>query len=285
MTEQTDGRWHRSTILNEAVTSDPHNSQVRFHLTRSPYCSSTLVPDKELVSDFFEAERFDVQRETTAHATTLDQAMSRLQLDRIDWLKLDTQGTDLRIYNSLSPALRQTLLAVDLEPGLRGAYLDEDLFGDVHRDLRREGFWLSYHRVDGFVRMRSATLAAIAATAKDLSQSEIEKAVRKSPGWMEVRYLRTLEWMAAHPVTRREYQLLWVFAMLDAQFGFALDVWMQYDKMFGPDSASPIMQSEPVNRIRTVRAAQQKREREAAMNPITRRLRRLASRAMHAFRD
>src|SRR3954453_14208293 len=140
MKQQNDGQWYRSTILNEAITPDPNSNEVRFNLTRSPYCSSVLTPDTALVSNFFEAERFDVLQQTTARATTLDNVLKRLSLDRIDWLKLDTQGTDLRLYNSISPEIRATMLAVDLEPGLRGAYVSEDLFGDVHRDLRRDGF-------------------------------------------------------------------------------------------------------------------------------------------------
>jgi FkbM family methyltransferase len=282
MKQENDGQWYRSTILNEAITPDPNSSEVRFNLTRSPYCSSTLVPDAALVSNFFEAERFDVQQQTTARAATLDSVLKRLSLDHIDWLKLDTQGTDLRIYNSISPEVRATMLAVDLEPGLRGAYVGEDLFGDVHRDLRRDGFWLSNLRLDGFVRMRSSTLDAVRVAAPDLTRSEIEKAVRKVPGWVEVRYLRSLEWMASRRANERDYQLLWLFAMLDAQFGFALDVSMQYEKTFGVDSASAVMSTEPVERIRSTRAAQRQKEYVSPARRVYRRLRGLAKSALRA---
>jgi len=277
MKQQSDGQWYRSTILNEAITPDPNSNEVRFNLTRSPYCSSVLTPDKTLVSNFFEAERFDVLQQTTARATTLDNV---LKLDHIDWLKLDTQGTDLRLYNSISPDVRATMLAVDLEPGLRGAYVGEDLFGDVHRDLRRDGFWLANLRLDGFVRMRSATLESIGKAAPDLTRAEIEKAVRKVPGWVEVRYLRSLEWMASRQASQRDYQLLWLFAMLDGQFGFALDVCLQYEQTFRPDKASAIMGSEPVQRIRSTRAAQRQKDRVSLPRRVYRKLRGIAKKVL-----
>ena len=43
------------------------------------------------------------------NATTLDQALDSAGLDRLDWLKLDTQGTDLRLVESLSEPVFATL--------------------------------------------------------------------------------------------------------------------------------------------------------------------------------
>ncbi len=260
MKQESDGTWHRSTILNEVIAADASAEAVQFNLTRSPYCSSTLRPDAQLVGNFFGAERFEVLKQVSCKATTLDAVMDRLGLDRIDWLKLDTQGTDLRIYNSLSAAIKRNLLAIDLEPGLRGAYHDEDLFGDVHRDLRRDGFWLSNAKIQGFVRMRSGTLEGLRKAGEKITQEEIEKAVRKVPGWIEIRYLRSLESMAARSAGAGDYQLLWVFAMLDGNFGFALDVAAEYAAKFSADKQRPTMRSEPLRRIRASLQQQRKKE-------------------------
>ena len=61
--------------------------------------------------------------------------MDRLSLSGIDWLKTDSQGTDLRIFNSLRPEVRSRVLAIDIEPGLIDAYVGEDLFVDAHKEL------------------------------------------------------------------------------------------------------------------------------------------------------
>ena len=84
--------------------------------------------------------------------------LDRLSLDRIDWFKTDSQGIDLRLFNSLRDEVRSRVLAVDIEPGLISAYLGEDTFVDVHKNLTRSGFWLSNVNVCGTVRMRKSAL-------------------------------------------------------------------------------------------------------------------------------
>ena len=260
MSEAHGGPFFKSTVLNEAVTADKSSDQVTFFLAAAPQCSSTLRPNYEVVSNFFGAERFEIKQEVQAKATTLDRVLDRLKLDRVDWLKLDTQGTDARLFESVRDDVRSRVLAVDLEPGLRGAYVGEDLFGEVHRTMLRNGFWLSRAEVKGFPRMRQATLAATTAEHPDLTADVVMKAVRKTPGWIELRYLRTLESVATplaagRAFERSDYLMLWAFAIIDEQFGFALDVTRAYETAFGRDPASKVMSDEPVARIRDANAA------------------------------
>jgi FkbM family methyltransferase len=245
-----EGPFKRKTVVNEAITPDAGAGEVRFYLTRSPFCSSTLTPDHALVANFFGAERFDVLSETTARAATLNDVLGRLNLDHLDWLKLDTQGTDRRIYDSLSEGVRAKLLAVDLEPGLRGAYVGEDLFGDVHRSMLRDGFWLSHMECKGFVRMRQSTLESLHAAHPDLDRGYVERAVRRTPGWTELRYLRSIESLQAAGGGRREFALLWVIATIDGQHGFGLDVAAHWEKAFGADETSRAIRDESVARLR-----------------------------------
>src|SRR5687767_1359182 len=60
------GPFKRKTTVHKAITADPGATSVRFHLTRSPFCSSTLVPDRALVNNYFRAERFDIVEEFEA---------------------------------------------------------------------------------------------------------------------------------------------------------------------------------------------------------------------------
>ena len=255
MSEAHGGPFYKSTVLNEAVTASKDSDDVTFYLAAAPQCSSTLRPNFEVVSNYFGAERFETKQEVRAKATTLDQVLERLKLDRIDWLKLDTQGTDARLFESIRDDVRSRLLAVDLEPGLRGAYVGEDLFGEVHRTMLSNGLWLSRADVKGFPRMRQATLAATTAAHPDLTADVVSKALRKTPGWIELRYLRTLESLARPVVAgrafdRNDYLMLWAFAVIDEQFGFALDVAREYEKAFGRDGKLGAMTEEAVTRIR-----------------------------------
>ena len=175
--------------------------------------------------------------------------LDRLNLPQIDWMKIDTQGTDLRVYSSLRKELRDKLLAIDIEPGLRGAYVNEDLFCDVHAGLMKEGFWLSNLRVCGLVRMRKSTLDWLADRDPRATADSVAKAVRQTPGWTECRYLRSLESLAATGAQRREYLLLWVFALIDKQFGFCLDLALEYGRRFEGDELAKLLETESIARI------------------------------------
>ena len=157
MRELSDGRFHKTIIANEAVVA-AEAAEVSFYLTRSPHCSSTLPPDSAALSNYLFSDLFAVERQAKVRATTLNALMDRLALPAVDWFKTDSQGTDLRLFTSLRPELRDRVLAVDLEPGLIDAYLGEDLFVKAHEHFTRNGFWRSNFKVMGEVRMRRATL-------------------------------------------------------------------------------------------------------------------------------
>src|SRR5690606_17770259 len=132
-----------------------------FYLTKSPYCSTTLPPNPPATSHWLERDSFGVESFVRVRATTIDGVLRRLGIPRVDWLKLDTQGIDLRLINSMPAELLSRVMAIDTEPGLIPIYEREDMFVDVHRDLTGNGFWLSGMRTGGFIRMRRTTLDAV----------------------------------------------------------------------------------------------------------------------------
>jgi hypothetical protein len=251
--ETAHGAFHSATIINEAVTADPERSHVSFYLTRSPYCSSTLRPDAVALDQYLFADLFEVERQSEAPATSLDRVVARLALPGIDWLMLDTQGTDLRIFNSLRQEIRDQVLAVDIEPGLIDAYIGEDLFVDVQRELTRQGFWLSQLRVLGAVRLRRETLSGLKLGGRTLSSAAAARAIRTSPGWCEARYLRTIESLAERGAAARAYALLWTFALVDGQAGYAADVLAAYQRAFGDDPMLQRMQRLTADVLRRAR--------------------------------
>ena len=242
------GRFARTVILNKAVTDNPAAEHVHFYLTRSPQCSSTLPPDTDSLSEYLFSDSFIVDDETDAPAVTLEAVIEMLRLPGVDWIKLDTQGTDLRLLRSLPTAVRSQILAVDLEPGLIHAYEGEDLFVETHRALTFEGFWLSRLPVHGSVRIGDAARKALPDSDARLSEAVLGRVVRPSPGWVEARYFRTIASLTERNASARDYGLLWVFALLDGQQGFALDLALAYQDRFGEDNAARLMRGEPLRR-------------------------------------
>ena len=187
---------------------------------------------------WLERDHFEVEGRATVRATTIDNVLTRLNIPRLDWIKLDTQGTDLRFINSLSPDVFTRLMAIDTEPGLVEIYQCEDLFVDVHRHLTRKGFWLSSMHTGGLIRMRRGTLEALRQKHPKIDDRYIRSATNVTPVYHEARYLRTLEWLAEHSMSQQEYLLLWIFALADGQLGFALDLSVEFDRIFGETDAS-----------------------------------------------
>ncbi len=248
--EVPQGRFHKATIFNQAVSANPTEGEIPFYQTASPYCSSTLPPDTASLGNYLFADLFRVEKETRLRATTLDAVMEQLDLERLDWFKVDSQGTDLRLFNSLKEEIRWQVLAVDIEPGLINAYQGEDLFVEAHQELTGNGFWLSNLNVMGAVRLRPASLARLNTEGQTLDPDMMGRTVKTSPGWCEARYFRTIEWLHQAGCSRREYILLWIFALLDGQTGFGLDLALEYEALFGADQSLRLMKQETIRRIK-----------------------------------
>lgn len=243
-------RFEKSHLEHAAVVPQA-TDKTTLHLTRYPRCSSTLPPDPAVVSQYLYGELFDVERALEVPATTLGVALQRAGLERIDWLKLDTQGTDLRLYLSLNEKLRSGLLAVDLEPGLVAAYKGEDTFPEVHQRLGADGFWLCTANLGATVRMDAEALAWARGQGLNLPTRGIEDAQTPAPAWIELRYLRAASSLDALPqATRREYELLWCFAMLCRQHGFAVEVARALSRRFGADQASADLAAQALAKLK-----------------------------------
>ena len=135
-----DGR--RCVTINKAVVDDPRTS-VDFFLTKSPFCSSTLAPDFERIRDYSYEDLFTVVGVSSLPAVTLEDAARLAGFPRIDWLKIDTQGTEFRILKSLPPALLNLLLVCDVEASLYAHYIGSDTLPEIHNLLRHEEFWVA----------------------------------------------------------------------------------------------------------------------------------------------
>lgn len=232
MRSGTDFGFARTTIIPQAVIADAGADEAPLYLTRSPFCSSTLPPDTEALSNYLFAPLFDVTNETRVPATSFSRLAESGLLQRVDWLKLDTQGTDLRLYESLPNTMRAGLLTLDVEPGLIDAYVGEDLFTTTHERLLREGWWLSRARVLGAGRIRRDSVARLQ-EEHGLDADALQSGLRVSPGWVEARYIRSLAHLKWCGATAADHQLLWAFATLDDQHGFAFDVVSAIERRFG----------------------------------------------------
>ena len=113
----------------------------RLHLTEQPACSSLYPPDVSLVETRPALVVITPAGETEVELQTLDGWTAAEGVDRVDYLKADTQGSELDILRGAERTL-ESVRVVQVEVEFNPIYRGQPLFADVDRYLRGHGFVL-----------------------------------------------------------------------------------------------------------------------------------------------
>lgn len=203
--------YKKLITINRIVTAE-EKDKADFYLTQSPFCSSLLQPALDKLEPWAFRSLFTVEKKIPLQAVTVAKALSQSGIQYIDWFKTDTQGTDLRLFLSVPDAIRKEILAAEFEPGIMDAYEQEDKMFTILQVLPQHGFWLSSMDVKGTQRLKESYVQA-------LGKFAATRAVRRSPCWAELCWLRNV-----YQTSQRNLLLLFVFAWLERQYGFALEI-------------------------------------------------------------
>jgi hypothetical protein len=207
--------WH----FVPSIVSPGRSGPQTLYLTKSPFCSSTLKPLADELAHYTFSDLFTVVGTTTVPSTTLAEALAKLDLSHIDWLKVDTQGTDCQIVESLPPRVRNSLLVVDLEPGVMRAYESEDTLAKVLASFESSTFWCSSLSVLGPVRGSRTVLSNY---LPGMPQRHYDRTERPAAGWVNIQYMNSFR--DPETVTVRNLLLGWVLATLQRFHPFALEL-------------------------------------------------------------
>lgn len=110
-----------------------------FYLTASPYCASTFRPLEELASRFDGLSGMLIEQVIEVDLTTLDEWCDARDITTVDYIKLDTQGSELDIIRGGRDVLSSSLV-IETEVEFNPLYLDQPLFGQIDAYLRAVGF-------------------------------------------------------------------------------------------------------------------------------------------------
>lgn len=224
-------RGFRECHVVRAIVTDRDAAEHVVHLTRSPYCSSTLMPSQEGLSGYAHSALFEVVGTATVPSTRLDTVLASHRLPRIDWLKTDSQGLDRRVFESLTAEQRTLVMIVELEPGIINGYEGEDKLDDVLEAFDTPDFWCASLQAKGAVRGNASVLARYIGQDAVTSLGASERACA---GWVEIEYMNTFTDPGLQGV--RDLLLGWVFATIRGHHGFALELADRGVKLHPDDS-------------------------------------------------
>jgi hypothetical protein len=214
--ESSGREWKKLYSLNRLVAPVASES-VPFYLTKSPHCSSSLKPNNAALKPWAFHRLFELETTTTLPSIDLPTALRQVGVEWIDWFKCDTQGTDLRIFRSLSPQVIDGVLAADFEPGIIDAYVGEDKLHQLMAYMDSRPFWVSDMAIKGSQRLADGVASSLSA----LQQRQPGSFLKTAPGWCEISYLNDCE---SPELGEREVMLAWVFASVKEHHGFALQL-------------------------------------------------------------
>jgi hypothetical protein len=226
--EKADSGFRRLHVV-PALVAERRAERVPFFFTRSPYCSSSLQPDHAALLDWSFAELFEVERTAELAATDLPSVLADLNLDRVDWFKSDSQGTDLRLFRSLGADLCRRALVAEFEPGIIDAYSGEDKLHDVLRFMDDLPFWVARMEVRGAQRINVDRVKSLFDPGELENLRAGRSGLPESPGWAEITFLNSLEGAPE----KRTLLLALAFAIVLEQLGFALEVALRGRSAFG----------------------------------------------------
>jgi hypothetical protein len=244
-------RFHRATVLDYVVLSR-NDCDATLHLTKNRIYSSTLHHNPAVASEFV---GLDCQEdgEVSVHSTTIESILDRLSLPSLDWLYTNVNGRDVEIWRSIPDRTARRVVAVDSCLDFLELYSGQEASISAYREFIDAGFWLSRLAPWGGVRMRRDSLQRLSALHRDVDEKLVSTRHRRTPGWLFVRFLRTLDSLAGEKSSPRDYVVLWSFALVDNQIGFAADVAFAYERLFGRDTVFDAMLAETVGRVRDLK--------------------------------
>jgi hypothetical protein len=242
------GSKFKEAFLIPKVVASRDASSVEFILARFGECSSTLEPDPDVVGEYIFKDFFTTVGRTTLPAITLNAVLDDLGLPGFDWVKVDSQGTDLRLLQSLREDAWANVLAVDVEPGLLPFYRSEDTFCACHDFLTSNGFFPSDIKAQSFARIRPSTADYFAKLA---APGGFTEQLKRSPICLEARYFRSIQHLSEN-ASKDRLITAFVLGMADDLLGYAMDVCLLYESKTGRDQKSEMMRAAIVEDIASI---------------------------------
>lgn len=238
----------RVVTLDRAVVNSDLD-EVTFYLTKSPYCSSTLKPDFDRLKNFSYANWFEIEKTVKVPAITIDKALKKANFSRIDWIKLDTQGTELRILNSIAKDTFDRILVCDIEASLYPHYVGADTLPSMHELMLNNDFWITEMRPHWNTRISAKHLETLKQRYKGQDKKIFQYSKHKEVTTLEFCYLRTIEGAKKRNYNLEDFLRLFLCHYSLGVFEYCLEILAEIENLFGKSKIVDFLRQETLNEI------------------------------------
>ena len=117
-------------------------ASLKYYFTKSQGASSIFKPNREFLNKFPESERFDIVGSKNIEVDTLDEQFRIHNITGIDFIKIDTQGSELFVLEGATETIRNQVFGLEVEVEFVEIYQNQPLFSDVDGFIKKQGFQL-----------------------------------------------------------------------------------------------------------------------------------------------
>jgi FkbM family methyltransferase len=113
---------------------------IKMNVVQSAASSSIYLPNFSLWNRFPNSHELKVIKSIQVNCDTLDNVLKSNGIQDVDFLKVDTQGSELQVLQGAKNALQNFIFGIDVEVEFSELYKEQPLFSDVDEYLRKSGF-------------------------------------------------------------------------------------------------------------------------------------------------
>lgn len=129
------------TYLNTLVHKE-YNPRAKFNLYKVQQLSSIFLPNVDVLSKFGKTDAWAVVQNVEVKVDSLDNQLRINNIDDVDFIKIDTQGSELMVLEGATKILEGAVFGIYIETEFTPVYKNQPLFSEVDVFLRKRGFQL-----------------------------------------------------------------------------------------------------------------------------------------------
>ena len=128
-----------SLVINSALAEKA--KMVEFNICKKQEVSSIYTPNQNLLNRYEDSQRFHIERTVSLKADSLDNLLRKEDINEIDFIKIDTQGSELDILKGATN-FYENLIGLEVEVEFIELYHKQPLFSEVNSFIESKGFSL-----------------------------------------------------------------------------------------------------------------------------------------------